>query len=410
MTTLKHQDDVHSQPLPPEDQSLMLRLLKWMREPARFTWQNLKEEFEALSPSEQVDIEDEQQGLLEEIDETPGFVSDSLDAMENALEYIHGKEAYEMAMFVIPEYVQDDNFRLAFLRAERFNATAAAQRMVKYWERKVELFGADVAFKSFGSSILDLSKEDLETFINGGIQVLPERDEFGRTIIFMLLSNFGNKVDSILRYHWIILHMAIFDPIGGEFNQKNGLALTITPGTPHPDVGPLLFHERQRLFATFTKDVTTAIPMRPVGCHIFVPYENSHLLLRLTEKYLYGLGSVIRMRLNIYILSHDKNEEVYSRLKEYGMGPSVLPKILGGHLQFNYQKWVRQKVHNMVWRHRVEIEKDKDQYYRNIASLLELLSHNSDNKNEQEDLDTMLRTMPLNGDVVDMMDEDTNSD
>lgn len=172
----------------------------WFNEAPSFTWAHMKEEYEALTPTELVDVEDERFGLLDEIEETPDLVSRSLIAMEEAIENMNEKEEYETALFICPEHIHDENFRLAFLRADRFNATAAAKRMVTYWKRKVELFGTEIAFKP-GSSIFDLSEDDMLTFAKGGIQILPNRDEFGRKIVYMLHANFGRDVDSMVCNH-----------------------------------------------------------------------------------------------------------------------------------------------------------------------------------------------------------------
>jgi hypothetical protein len=95
--------------------------------------------------------------------------------------------AYDRARFLNKKYVEAREFRLAFLRSEKFNAKSAAQTIVNHFEIKRRIFGDD---EVLGRDVLQtaLIEEDLERLKDGLTQVMPERDAAGRTIICLNLS------------------------------------------------------------------------------------------------------------------------------------------------------------------------------------------------------------------------------
>lgn len=73
---------------------------------------------------------------------------------------------------------------LKFLRSESFHVTKAADRMVRFFDLKLFLFGPALLCKEI--TMDDLSKDDRNTLKAGFIQVLPVRDRAGRAIIVLV--------------------------------------------------------------------------------------------------------------------------------------------------------------------------------------------------------------------------------
>lgn len=122
-------------------------------------------------------------GDYADMDETPEFLANSLIQLQNTLEAIEpcAKQAYLRAKEECPNYVNSEEFLLLFLRAERFNASLAANRIVAYWEQKVLLFPNDK--EAFGPISLDMLQEsDLRVLRNAGLSLLPN-DRHGRAVI-----------------------------------------------------------------------------------------------------------------------------------------------------------------------------------------------------------------------------------
>lgn len=70
--------------------------------------------------------------------------------------------------------VEHRDFRLSFLRAERFNTNKAATRMIEYFEEKRKLFGIENLTTKI--QIKDLDADSKRCFESGQIQLLPGRD------------------------------------------------------------------------------------------------------------------------------------------------------------------------------------------------------------------------------------------
>jgi hypothetical protein len=117
-------------------------------------------------------------------DEPPELVDRRLRDLVRELDPIKRGTAYETAERISQNYVGDRRFRLAFLRAESFDAKHAAHRMIRYFEEKKSLFGEEKLIKDI--SLDDLDEEDMNTLEAGYLQVLPVKDRSDRRIIAVL--------------------------------------------------------------------------------------------------------------------------------------------------------------------------------------------------------------------------------
>ena len=93
-------------------------------------------------------------------------------------------------------FVNNENFRLRFLRCELFDVQKAVSRFVEYSTLSYELFG-DIALKR-PIRLGDLSKLEIKFVRQGFYQMLPYPDRAGRRVIF-LLGGMGPKVDEFER-------------------------------------------------------------------------------------------------------------------------------------------------------------------------------------------------------------------
>ena len=129
-------------------------------------------------------------GVNDVVDETAeeGFVDRKLDDMAHALAKLKTPEkaAFDLARSTNSAYVDDPNFRLRFLRAERFDPKRAAIRYAKHYDLKLQLFGVE----KLGRPIVqdDLGEEALEALYSGKAQVLRQRDSAGRAICLWIAS------------------------------------------------------------------------------------------------------------------------------------------------------------------------------------------------------------------------------
>jgi hypothetical protein len=142
----------------------------------------LARELNNLSLDEQEKILFDIHGINTIYPEDEETISSLLEELENEIEKIPQKEAYAQVLFMNESYVKDRNFKLLFLRALEFNATAAADMVVQHFEIKRQLFGdGEVLAREIHQS--DLTPREHEILKQGISQVLPVRDASGRTIM-----------------------------------------------------------------------------------------------------------------------------------------------------------------------------------------------------------------------------------
>jgi hypothetical protein len=120
-------------------------------------------------------------GVSDVIDESPEFVAEKLAQMDEELAQIADKDACLQAASQNKDYVTSRQLGLKFLRAECFDPKLAAERLVRFFQEKLNLFGAEKLTKDIKLS--DLDEDDIRC-LNAGIgQILPLRDRAGRSIL-----------------------------------------------------------------------------------------------------------------------------------------------------------------------------------------------------------------------------------
>lgn len=159
----------------------------------------LVRELNQLSMEERNRALEDVHGVGEIVKETPELVEESLELLETEINKVRSRTAYEKAAFMSPSYPKDRDFRLMFLRADFFNPKKAAKRLVSYFDHKLRLFGINKLVKPI--TLDDLDEEDLRDLHSGSLQVLPQKDRAGRTIIISFHEKHGYKTfENHVRY------------------------------------------------------------------------------------------------------------------------------------------------------------------------------------------------------------------
>jgi hypothetical protein len=183
----------------------------------RVELQELEDEIQGLDDDVKEQLRKELHGKgTSVVEETPELLSTSMAQLQEALDATDDddKQAFLRAQQECPEYVNSDMFLLPFLRCENFNATLAAQRIVLYWEEKLNLFGEEHAF---GPITLDsLQESDLRVIRGGGVSLMPNKDVAGRAVIhfdrglLFVRLNGRDAVVSLFVIHRLALFLACF--------------------------------------------------------------------------------------------------------------------------------------------------------------------------------------------------------
>jgi hypothetical protein len=140
----------------------------------------------------------ERERVLEEVhgvadsqcEETPELIDQRLHLLEEEIQLIKKRTSYDRALFLSPKYVLDRDFRIMFLRSELFDARKAANRLVRFFESKKELWGDDKLARPI--TLDDFDEDGLAFLKHGAIQVLPEKDQSGRSVFFLATKHYSD--------------------------------------------------------------------------------------------------------------------------------------------------------------------------------------------------------------------------
>mmetsp|Transcript_14002 Transcript_14002/g.15381 ORF Transcript_14002/g.15381 Transcript_14002/m.15381 type:complete len:361 (+) Transcript_14002:84-1166(+) len=325
----------------------------WMEQRPAFTFDCLRQERASLPAEEKCSIARDRFGLNTDITEDPDFVARKLREMERALDSIDDeKEAYETALFINPTHVESESFRLAFLRTDKFDATAAARRMIRYWQRKVDLFGVEKAFQP-SVTILHFRMEDYPALVKGAFRLLPTKDDRGRAIIFHYMAYYGSNAtpETMIRLMWYIVHAAIFgddddsNSQDADAAQRNGIVALAGNGRPGYDQLPFSsLNKVKNYFGAISHDATNVLPVRMVASHSFPTHAWA---LKFSEHFLYCFAPSLRARFNLHDVSNIQQSLL--ELSRCGISPGIVPFELGGNLKVDHIDWLYERLFSDVY-------------------------------------------------------------
>ena len=143
---------------------------------------------QSLSFQKRLQIQEEVHGVADPCEhETPEMISQALHSMEQHLDDIWYKPLFDK----IPptSYMNTPNFRLRFLRCERYDCRKAAERLVRYVVYMNSEWGPEALERPLRLSDLERktgkSAKGVKRALKSGlVQILPFRDRSGRLIQF----------------------------------------------------------------------------------------------------------------------------------------------------------------------------------------------------------------------------------
>lgn len=266
-------------------------------------------------------------GVAEEINEEPEFIAKRLAELDVAIANTPNREAYEKANRIDPLYVHSLEFRLMFLRSERFDAKQTASRLIRHFETKLDLFGPECLAREIRYE--DLHEGAVKCLEAGYLQLLPLRDRTGRAIISCMPTLRCGSPEDNVRANWYVMMNALRD----EGTQRKGVVgiLLFNGKVPAPD-------DQQHLRKLVL--LVTSVPMFLPGGHICT--DNS-MFLPLTTAFLSYMDRLMKTRHKIHIGS---NLECIYELMTFGIPTEVLPFNASGETRLeDHHKWiVRQRI------------------------------------------------------------------
>jgi len=228
--------------------------------------------------------------------------------------HLRDKQSYQKGLDGGSVYITKPEFRLRFLRAERYDAEKAAIRYCKCLDFLVEFFGRDALFRPLLMS--DLTRNEMKFFREGYIQVLPSRDRLGRRILAQL-GNYGGSSYSELEKFRVCVYVC-FSVLAEDFtSQCLGVVSlgTFTLGAENfmrQELGTI--SRRIKLFFS-------VVPLRWTGVHLCIPDDPVYHVMR--SLVLFFLGTNGRRLLRIHV---GTPIECDYKLRSFGIPTDDIPR------------------------------------------------------------------------------------
>lgn len=141
----------------------------------------LVESMTQMSFNERQKVQEDLHGVAEKTSEDASQMETWLSELDGHVNVIKRGRAYETAEAMSPSYVSDRDFRVMFLRANRYDTRAAAGQMIKFFDLKLKLFSKHKLVQDI--MLHDLDDDDKDCLQNGSLQILPSTDRAKRKIL-----------------------------------------------------------------------------------------------------------------------------------------------------------------------------------------------------------------------------------
>jgi len=247
--------------------------------------------------------------------------------------------------------IDDEDFRLRFLRVELFDFKKAALRFVNYFEFVHEFFGFEIASKR-QVRLSDFSKEELRFFKKGSFQLLPFRDRRGRRVAVILGETNGNnngnnndnnndkniyQATAITRakFYFYLLDVATRD--SAESQRRGVVSIT------HP-TGICFDLSNHELYLIHRLSLAT--PTRIVASHNFCnDFAGYKLLAKAVVAHVIA-GSkhkqIIRQKFHVGL----NDTEMRYSLQGFGIPIQFFPLTETGTIKLKYfNKWIKTRIY-----------------------------------------------------------------
>ena len=236
------------------------------------------------------------------------------------------KEAYVQAKIKCPDELSDLK-RLAFLEHEEGNALLAAERITRYWDFRLELFGED---RCYLPMTLTGAMHDEMLAIAGGIgyQLLPTTDASGRGIIHSCsknrdLSKFSMKQEFKALFYYLHCMMENND------TRRKGFIQMV-------DGRHMSRESYSGDWPRYISMLEAALPIVPRAVHICYPSNTLHyIIMPVLSRF---IPKHIRLRQNMH---HGFTiDEVLKSLSKFGLYPDRIHSDLGGHVKIDINQFL----------------------------------------------------------------------
>lgn len=225
--------------------------------------------------------------------------------------------------------LHSDQFVLQFLRCDVFNTDKAVARYVRYWDKRVEIFGPELAFMPI--TLQEACQHDRVALEQGVVRVvdMPEPDK--RTYLFIEPSKQDPTKysrESMLRAAWYFAHRILEED---ELVQKKGM---FAVDYAH---GAKLRNFDKQMVLQVLETIQGCFPVRNSAIHLCHPPWYFRLLFPVIIVF---VSERMRKRFKLHMGSR---EHVLERLAKYGFTRADLPTEIGGDRVVDVKAWLAER-------------------------------------------------------------------
>jgi len=247
-------------------------------------------------------------GVDRELVEEARMIEDALAELHSYLELIKNGSVYETAERIDPNYVHAREFRIMFLRGNRYDTKAAAERMLKFFVVKQKLFGTERLTKDI--TIEDLDEDDLACLRTGWLQ-FTGKDKSGRAIVLHIL---GLRAWKTLRNELRMRFFMLMDLLKDEEVQLRGIVgLNYAVDDCRDSKSGAGYMEQLEL--------TNGIPLHRAAIHFCCSEVSEYIICKIAIN---TMPQKLRSRFKVHIGS---SLECQYYLSPYGISGDNLPLI-----------------------------------------------------------------------------------
>ena len=260
--------------------------------------------------------------------ESPELIECRLKELDEALSSLASTPkgaAYTQALTNCPSLLHR-SFKLLFLRARKFDARQAAERILRYWEHRIDIFEDDRAFMPL--TLKGALREDSATISKGVICPTGCQDSDGREIVFFDPSRQDREAytrKSLARVMWYALHTAL----ESESAQQKGVVFV----NYAKEVS--LSQVDRGLVKLVAPTISGSLPIRLAAMHVCYPPSFFAIIFPIIS---FFLGPKIRKRVQLHAAN------VLEELAAVGLPSESLPTQVGGELELNLDRWIETRM------------------------------------------------------------------
>jgi hypothetical protein len=175
-------------------------------------------------------------------------------------------KAYLRGLITGSVYIRSPEFRLRFLRADRFDPRKAALRYCNCLDLLVEYFGEKVLYRSLYLS--DLNYIELKSLREGHVQIMPSRDRNGRRILVFAGKPLVETDEHYFSLNKVMMYLLMGVLANDVTTQCKGAVVLIFPAN-HMDAR----RSMDRRDAFMLNKFINYIPLRWSAMHFCIPDE-----------------------------------------------------------------------------------------------------------------------------------------